>query len=48
MRDERTVDDLSEEEYEDYQNYPEKYEDVTRNTIDLYDELTHPNGHDED
>lgn len=48
MRDERTVDDLSDEEYEDYEKYPEKYEDVTQNTLDLYNDLTHPNGYDED
>ena len=47
MRDNRTVDDLSEEEYEDYEENPDKYEDVTQNTIDLFDELTHPNGYDD-
>lgn len=47
MRDSRTVDDLSDEEYEDYTNNPDKYEDVTQNTYDLYDDLTHPNGYDD-
>ena len=47
MRDDRTVDDLSEEEFEDYEKHPDKYEDVTRNTIDLYNDLTHPNGCDD-
>lgn len=47
MRDDRTVDDLSEEEYEDYEMNPDKYEDVTQNTIFLYNELTHPNGYDD-
>ena len=47
MRDSRTVDDLSDEEYEDYTNNPDNYEDVTQNTYDLYDDLTHPNGYDD-
>lgn len=47
MRDNRTVDDLSEEEYEDYENNPDKYQDVTENTIDLYDDLMNPNGNDD-
>ncbi|WP_290051048.1 hypothetical protein [uncultured Muribaculum sp.] len=47
MRNSRTVDDLSEEEYEDYEKNPDKYQDVTENTIDLYNDLTHPNGDDD-
>lgn len=47
MRDNRTVDDLTDEEYEDYENNPDKYEDVTDNTIDLYNDLSHPNGNDD-
>lgn len=43
----RIVDDLSEEEYEDYEKNPEKYEDVTRNTLDYYEGLAQPNGTDE-
>lgn len=47
MKDKRTVDDLSEEEYEDYEKNPEKYEDVTQNTIDLYRGMMCPDGQDE-
>lgn len=32
MSDYRTVDDLSDEEYEDYQNNPDAWQDVTDNT----------------
>lgn len=37
-RDERTIFDLSDEEYEDYEAHPENWEDVTDNSIkDGYD-----------
>lgn len=39
-REDRIVDDLSEEEYEDYDKHPENWEDVTDNTIDYYRGLT--------
>lgn len=39
-KEDRIVDDLSEEEYEDYQKHPENWEDVTNNTHDYYRELT--------
>ena len=32
--DDRTIYDLSDEEYEDYTNHPEKYEDITDNTLE--------------
>ena len=47
MSDRRTVDDLSDEEYEDYEKHPENYEDVSSNTLDMYNDLTHPNGYDD-
>lgn len=33
-KDERTIFDLSEEEYEDYEKHPENWEDVTDNSIE--------------
>ena len=33
-KDERTIFDLSEEEYEDYTKHPENWEDVTDNSIE--------------
>lgn len=33
-KDNRTIFDLSEEEYEDYEKNPEKWEDVTDNSIE--------------
>lgn len=38
MADNRIVDDLSEEEYADYENNPENWEDVINNTVDYYRE----------
>lgn len=35
-KNDRTVDDLSDEEYEDYEKNPENWGDVTNNTIDYY------------
>lgn len=37
-KDDRMVDDLSDEEYEDYERNPENWEEVTNNTIDFYRE----------
>lgn len=48
MRDERTVDDLSEEEYEDYQNNLDKYQEVTDNTNEMYSDTMFPNGRDDE
>lgn len=48
MKDFRTVDDLSEQEYEDYQIHPEAWEDVTYNTCQSSLEKMFPNGADED
>lgn len=47
MRDERTLDDLSEEELADYENNPDKYGDVTDNTNDHYLDIMYPNGMDD-
>lgn len=33
-RDERTIYDLSDEEYERYENNPEEFEDITDNTLE--------------
>ena len=43
----RTIFDLSEEEYEDYEKNPDKYPDVTENTEqDAYDRM-YPDGTDD-
>lgn len=34
MKDDRTIFDLSEEEYEDYEQNPDKWGDVTDNSIE--------------
>ena len=34
-KDERTIFDLSEEEYEDYEKHPENYEDVTETLMKM-------------
>ena len=44
MRDERILDDLSEEELADYENNPDKYEDVIDNTNEHYTDLMYPEG----
>lgn len=48
-REDRTVDDLSEEEYEDYQNNPDdpKWQQVTDNTNDMYRNMMFPDGEDD-
>ncbi len=43
MRDNRTVDDLSDQEYEDYEKNPEKYNDVTENTERCIRDMMYPN-----
>lgn len=47
MSEDRTLDDLSDEEYEDYQNNPEDYEDVTENTNEMYNETMSSDDEDE-
>lgn len=37
--DNRIVDDLSEEEYNDYEQNPENWEEVTSNTNEYYSDL---------
>ena len=44
----RTLDDLSDEEYEDYCNNPEDYEDITENTISDMLDMMFPNGTNDD
>lgn len=43
----RTVDDFSDDEYQDYEEHPEKYEDVTDNTNDMYEDMMYPDGRDD-
>lgn len=44
MSDDRTIFDLSEEEYEDYENNPENWEEVTENTNQDALDMMFPNG----
>lgn len=48
MEDDRTIDDLSEEEYEDYEKHPENYEQVVENTNEMYREMMFPDGEDDE
>lgn len=48
MSDDRTVLDLSEEEYEDYVNHPENWEEVTENSHQDALDMMFPNGMDEE
>lgn len=48
MKDQRTVDDLNEEEYLDYENNPDKYQEITENTNEMYRNQMFPNGEDDD
>lgn len=41
-KDDRTIFDLSEEEYEDYEKHPENWEDVTDNSIEDGCNLMYP------
>lgn len=47
MRNNKTVDDLSDEEYENYERNPDKYEDITANTYDMYEDIIYPDGRDD-
>lgn len=38
QREDRMVEDLTEEEYKDYEKHPENWEEVTNNAIDYYRE----------
>lgn len=46
-KDDRTILDLSDEEYEDYENNPENWEDVTENSIEDGYDLAYPDGNEE-
>ena len=48
MKDDRTLDDLSEEEYEDCLNHPDDWEEVIDNTIEDNLDMMYPDGMDED
>ncbi len=48
MTDDRTIFDLSEEEYEDYENNPENYQEETKNTNEDSLDMMFPNGMDEE
>ncbi len=41
-RDYRTVDDLDDDEYRDYEKNPDRYEDVTENTYNDIDDMMYP------
>lgn len=47
-KDERTIFDLNDEEYADYEAHPEKYEDITANSIEDALDMMFPDRHDED
>lgn len=44
----RTLDDLSDDEYGEYENNPEKYADVTENHNSAYRDMMFPEGQDDD
>lgn len=48
VTDYRTLDDLSDNEYDDYETNPDKYEDVTNNTNDTYIDMMYPDRDDDD
>ena len=48
MSEHRTIWDLSEEEYEDYENNPEDWEEVTENTNQDALDMMYPDGNDDD
>lgn len=48
MSDDRTIFDLSEEEYEDYENNPENWEEVMENTNQDALDMMFPNGMDDE
>ncbi len=48
MSTDKTIFDLSEEEYEDYELHPENWEQVTENTNEDALNMMYPNGMDDD
>ena len=48
MKEDRTIFDLSDEDFEDYENHPEDWEQVTENTDQDALEMMFPNGMDDD
>lgn len=48
MSEDRTIFDLSEEEYEDYENNPGDWDDVTNNPNEDALDMMFPNGMDDD
>ena len=48
MSEDRTIWDLSEEEYEDYEKNPEDWEEVTENTNQDALDMMYPDGKDDD
>lgn len=49
MKDNRTLDDLDEDEYENLAtNDPNRLDQISDNTIEFYDEIMFPNGHDDE
>lgn len=48
MSDDRTIFDLSEEEYEDYENNPKNWEEVTNNSIEDALNMMFPDGMDDE
>ena len=48
MSDDRTIFDLSDEEYEDYEQHPEDWEEVTDNSIEDALDMMYPDGMDDD
>lgn len=47
-KDNRTIYDLSDQEYEDYQNNPDQYEDITDNTNEDALDMMYPDGEEDD
>lgn len=47
-KDDRTLYDLNEEEHEDSENNPEKYQDIIDNTIDDSYDMMFPNDDDDE
>ena len=48
MNDDTTVWDLNDEEWEDYENNPDDYDDITDNTNDDLLDMMYPDGPDEE
>lgn len=47
-KDNRTIFDLDDEEYEDYEKNPDKYLDITTNSIEDALKMMFPDGRDDD